>query len=111
MVHGFVEGINQCVILFGPTACGKTYTLKGGQGSDRGIMPRAIEESLNLIKNYGTDESLTQLDKTPNFLNDKQKVLLKLSIYMIYMERVTDLLDKNQATAPNIEHFIDQQSS
>jgi hypothetical protein len=30
MVHSFVEGSNQCVILFGPTACGKTYTLKGG---------------------------------------------------------------------------------
>ena len=51
--------------LFGPTACGKTYTLKGGQGSERGIVPRAIEEILNLIKNHGIDES--QLDKTPNF--------------------------------------------
>jgi hypothetical protein len=106
MVHSFVEGTNQCVILFGPTACGKTYTLKGGQGSDRGIVPRAIEETLNLIKNNGIDES--QLDKTPNFQNQKQKILLKLSIYMIYMEKVFDLLDKNNRQNPQIEHFMDQ---
>ena len=76
MIHSFVEGTNQCVALFGPTACGKTYTLKGGQGSERGIVPRAIEEILYLIKNHGIDES--RMNETPNFQNDKQKILLKL---------------------------------
>ena len=30
MVHSFIEGNNQCVVLFGPSQCGKTYTIKGG---------------------------------------------------------------------------------
>ena len=65
MVHNFVEGNNACVALFGPSSCGKTFTLKGGQGSERGIVPRAIEDILSLIKNPDVDEK--ELDKTPNF--------------------------------------------
>ena len=65
MVHNFVEGGDACVLLFGPSSSGKTHTLKGGQGSERGLVPRAIEDILSLIKHPEVEEK--ELDKTPNF--------------------------------------------
>ena len=50
-IRSFVEGENGCVILFGPTESGKTFTLKGKTGLERGIMPRAVEDIFNIVKN------------------------------------------------------------
>jgi hypothetical protein len=65
-----VEGENGCVLLFGPSHAGKTYTLQGKTGHQRGILPRAVEEVLSIIKNssYKQDERGPQLhdNDTPN---------------------------------------------
>ncbi len=37
--------------MFGPTQGGKTYTLKGKTGRERGILPRAVEDIFNVIRN------------------------------------------------------------
>lgn len=37
--------------MFGPTEGGKTFTLKGKTGIQRGILPRAIEDIFNIIRN------------------------------------------------------------
>lgn len=85
IVHNFIEGQNGTVLLFGPSASGKTYTLKGGQGSERGLIPRAVDEILQLIKGQENRE----LDKTPNFFSHNNvpqkdhKIFLKASIYML----------------------------
>jgi len=50
-VRNFIEGENGCVILFGPTESGKTYSLKGKAGIERGILPRAVEDIFNIIRN------------------------------------------------------------
>ena len=39
------------MILFGPSESGKTYTLKGKTGMDRGVLPRAVEDIFNIVKN------------------------------------------------------------
>lgn len=51
VVKSFVEGENACIFLFGPTEGGKTFTLKGKTGMDRGILPRAVEDMFNIVKN------------------------------------------------------------
>jgi hypothetical protein len=51
VVKNFIEGENGCVLLFGPTEGGKTYTLKGKTGIERGILPRAIEDIFNIVRN------------------------------------------------------------
>ena len=63
-MHNFIEGSSGTIALFGPSGCGKTYTLKGNQGAERGMVPRAIEDVLSLIKS--TDDE-KELDKTPSF--------------------------------------------
>ena len=39
------------MLLFGPSESGKTYTLKGKTGIERGILPRAVEDIFNIVKN------------------------------------------------------------
>jgi hypothetical protein len=38
-------------LLFGPTEAGKTYSLKGKTGIERGILPRAVEDIFNIVRN------------------------------------------------------------
>ena len=51
MVQAFVEGENGTVIFFGPSQSGKPYSLHGKAGKERGVVPRAIEDILSIIKN------------------------------------------------------------
>ena len=37
--------------MFGPTDSGKTFTLKGKTGIERGILPRAVEDIFNIVRN------------------------------------------------------------
>lgn len=50
-IQSFIEGENACILLFGPTEGGKTFTLKGKTGMDRGILPRAVEDMFNIVRN------------------------------------------------------------
>lgn len=50
-MKGFVEGANTSILMFGPTDGGKTFTLKGKTGAERGILPRAVEDIFNIVKN------------------------------------------------------------
>jgi len=56
LVKAFIEGENACVSLFGPTESGKTYTLKGKTGIERGILPRAVEDVFNIVRNSSPEE-------------------------------------------------------
>ena len=51
IIKNFIEGENACVLLFGPTEGGKTFTLKGKTGMERGILPRAVEDMFNIVRN------------------------------------------------------------
>ena len=117
MVHNFIEGNNACVIMFGPSDCGKTFAFKGNQGSERGIAPRAVEEILGLIKNRDIQDK--ELNNTPNFSSPQigQKVFLKMSIYMVLKDEIVDLLNRSRKTQypddedknekPIVEHYLD----
>ncbi len=56
LVKSFIEGENACVLLFGPTQGGKTYTLKGKTGVERGILPRAAEDIFTIIRNQAPED-------------------------------------------------------
>ena len=50
-MKSFIEGENACIVLFGPTDGGKTYSLKGKTGLERGLLPRAVEDVFNIVRN------------------------------------------------------------
>lgn len=37
--------------MFGPSEGGKTFTLKGKTGIERGVLPRAVEDIFNIVRN------------------------------------------------------------
>lgn len=40
LVDSALQGYSGTVVAYGPTCSGKTFTMRGGPGEDRGIMPR-----------------------------------------------------------------------
>ena len=104
---------NSCMLFFGPSTSGKTYLLTGerddndnntyyqktnynrkynnksykdSQKLEGGILKRCINNLLNLIKinKQGIDNSS----------NIKNKYEIRLSVYLIYMDKIYDLLSK-----------------
>ena len=104
---------NSCMLFFGPSTSGKTYLLTGerddndnntyyqktnynrkyinkiykdSQKLEGGILKRCINNLLNLIKinKQGIDNSS----------NIKNKYEIRLSVYLVYMDKIYDLLSK-----------------
>ena len=40
LVESTIEGFNTCVLAYGQTGTGKTYTMMGGDGEEEGLIPR-----------------------------------------------------------------------
>ncbi|CAI2345469.1 unnamed protein product [Caenorhabditis sp. 36 PRJEB53466] len=68
-----LHGRNVCLIAYGPTGSGKTFTMRGGDGETEGIIPRAIRFLLKHSK--------------------EQDYSFSASFIEVYNEEVFDLLD------------------
>ena len=47
-VKDLLTGRSASILLFGPTGSGKSYTVRGGEGKERGVLLRAVEAFLYL---------------------------------------------------------------
>ena len=75
-MQAFVEGENGTVVFFGPTQAGKTYSLHGKAGKERGVVPRAIEDILSIVKNtYELDANLNGSSMIEDYGTDTQPIL------------------------------------
>ncbi|XP_069017651.1 centromere-associated protein E-like isoform X3 [Embiotoca jacksoni] len=74
LVVSTVEGYNGTIFAYGQTSSGKTFTMMGG-GRIPGVIPLAVEDVFQSIKNF-----------------PKKEFLLRVSYMEIYNETVTDLL-------------------
>ncbi|CEM34738.1 unnamed protein product [Vitrella brassicaformis CCMP3155] len=72
IVHDAIRGINGCVLAYGQTGAGKTYSMSG-DASHPGIISWAVHDVFN------------------------KEFLLRMTYLEIYMERVHDLLQDGQA--------------
>ncbi|XP_057664341.1 kinesin-like protein Klp68D [Diorhabda carinulata] len=75
LVASVMDGYNGCVFAYGQTGTGKTYTMEGCDGDDKGIIPRAFEQIWSHIDRKTGVEFLV----TVKYLE-------------IYMEEIRDLL-------------------
>jgi len=57
VLDGLFEGINGTVFVYGQTGSGKTYTMTGSpmSYSDRGIIPRCLEDVFARIQKFPND--------------------------------------------------------
>eukprot|EP00054_Salpingoeca_dolichothecata_P027107 m.197133 g.197133 ORF g.197133 m.197133 type:complete len:1089 (-) comp25865_c0_seq2:49-3315(-) len=72
------EGYHSCVFAYGQTGAGKSYSMMGGDGDERGIVPRLCEELFLRVE---------QCQK------DGYSAKVEVSYMEIYLERVRDLLN------------------
>lgn len=75
IVEGALSGYNGTIFAYGQTGTGKTYTMDGGEGEQRGIIPRAFEHVFKTIEESGFAQCIVQA-----------------SFLEIYMEEFRDLL-------------------
>lgn len=80
-VMSILEGYNSTIFAYGQTGTGKTYTMEGftynAADSQRGIIPRSIDEIFNYIETYS---------------NSNTKFMVRVSYLQIYNESISDLL-------------------
>ncbi|EGR34190.1 kinesin motor domain protein [Ichthyophthirius multifiliis] len=83
-VQSALEGFNACIIAYGQTGTGKTYTMEGFsykyQHPNVGIIPRAVDEIFNYIQNCQENQST---------------FMVRASYLQIYNDNISDLL-KNE---------------
>ncbi|KAG2393541.1 hypothetical protein C9374_007072 [Naegleria lovaniensis] len=81
LIHSSFDGYNVCMMMYGETGSGKSFTMNG-TSAQQGIIPRAITELFHLI------------DMHRCFCDVK----LRLSVVEIYNNDVRDMLSPNGST-------------
>jgi len=52
LVQSAVDGYNVTILAYGQTGAGKTYTMYGGAGDQRGVAPRTIEAIFEVLNQF-----------------------------------------------------------
>ena len=52
LIQSMVQGNNICIIAYGQTCTGKTYTIQGPNSKNPGIVPRAARELFLILNNF-----------------------------------------------------------
>ncbi|OMJ71481.1 hypothetical protein SteCoe_30286 [Stentor coeruleus] len=71
-----LTGRSLCLLVFGITGSGKSYTIRGGEGKKRGFALRSVELLLAVLERY------------------RGQIQLKVSVVAIFDENIIDLLQK-----------------
>ncbi|KAJ8612152.1 hypothetical protein CTAYLR_002473 [Chrysophaeum taylorii] len=90
VVESCLEGYNATIFAYGQTGTGKTYTQYGrswtnGDDSERGIIPRAVEQIFGHVSSSSSPNA-------PGWA--RTRFLVRASCLQIYQEQVSDLLDE-----------------
>ena len=94
-----MEGRNACLLFFGPGDSGKTYTLRGKTGVERGILARSIEDIFNIVRN-SEEESYIDEQEGPDVM------FLKVGMYSVLVDRIVDLLRGQSKQKVGIKDYL-----
>ena len=87
IVDGALDGVSGCVLAYGQTGAGKTYTMSGppaGSFSDRGIMPRSISYIFSKVEEARQAAG-----------GEERYSAIRVSYVEIYQDKLIDLLAKS----------------
>ena len=90
-----VQGNNICIIAYGQTCTGKTYTIQGPDSKNPGIAPRAAKELFLILNNFSKS-------------NYFENIRLSLTIIEIYNEQIYNLLEES---TPSLNMYEDSSGS
>jgi hypothetical protein len=116
LIQSMIHGNNICIMSYGQTCTGKTYTIQGNN-NNKGIASRAVREIFeiidNLIKknnlqknrnNFENGYSPSQVRNTSYFIKAK----INMTIIEIYNEQIFNLLEES---TPKLNIFEDAQGN
>ena len=89
LIQSMVQGNNICIIAYGQTCTGKTYTIQGPNSKNPGIVPRAARELFLILNNFSKS-------------NYFESIRLSLTIIEIYNEQIYNLLEES---TPNLTMY------
>ena len=91
LIQSMVQGNNICIIAYGQTCTGKTYTIQGPDSKNPGIAIRAAKELFTILKNFNDSKLF-------------ESIRLSLTIIEIYNEQIYNLLEES---TPNLSMYED----
>ena len=91
LIQSMVQGNNICIIAYGQTCTGKTYTIQGPDSKNPGIAPRAAKELFHILSIFSKS-------------NYFESIRLSLTIIEIYNEQIYNLLEEN---TPSLNMYED----
>lgn len=87
LVELFIAGYNVCLLVFGETGSGKSYSLAGEKNSKAGLIPLIINSVFTRIKNERSARKDLRVQR-----NDINDGVVFVQFYDVFNEKVRDLL-------------------
>ena len=106
LIQSMIHGNNICIMSYGQTCTGKTFTIQG-EPNNEGIASRSVKELFELI-DYLLQNSQKKLKKNKNSNNFDEPYFIKarftMTIIEIYNEQIFNLLEES---TPNLNLYED----
>ena len=116
LIQSMIHGNNICIMSYGQTCTGKTYTIQG-KNNNKGIASRAVKELFEIIDNLIKKNNIIQKNKN-NFENGYSpsegrapyfvKSKFTMTIIEIYNEQIFNLLEDS---TPKLTIYEDSQGN
>ena len=106
LIQSMIQGNNICIISYGQTCTGKTYTIQGEQNNE-GIASRASKELFEIIDNllHKDTQKIKGKKNSENYNNSYFiKGRITMTIIEIYNEQIFNLLEES---TPNLSIYED----
>ena len=87
LVELFVAGYNVCVLVFGESSSGRSFTIAGDKTTKAGLIPLLINAVFTALKERNDDRRDVRLTRNPS-----SDGVLSVWMHEIHSERVRDLL-------------------
>ena len=96
MLSHALSGYNVCILAYGQTSSGKSFTMMGGRDfHSRGIIPRLTEDLFTRLKDLQVPSGLVGGEGVGGGGGGGDKTSVEVSYLEIYNEKVRDLLNPN----------------
>jgi hypothetical protein len=107
----YLEGFNVTLFAYGQTGTGKTYTVIGEQGEERGVVPRFVEQAFDHVRSEREEADAEaeayserrmgeeEAAGAPRQLTQSRVERMSVCVFEVYEGKVFDLLSPEKLSA------------